>query len=108
MTLLLQVQVGKLRPLAIFTAKHSTLTPNIPAMKEADLAEMGPGSTPADIVQRMNLEINALLAMSDVREQLYAQYIASVGGLGQDLQAFMQQELRVMSPVIKRAGIKIK
>lgn len=42
------------------------------------------GSTPADIVQRMNLKINALLATSDVREQFYAQCIASVGGLGPD------------------------
>jgi tripartite-type tricarboxylate transporter receptor subunit TctC len=112
-----QVKAGKLRPLAVSTAKRSTLTPDIPTMKEAGLPEienlawmavMAPASTPTDIVQRMNQEINAVLAMPDVKEKLNAQFMEPVGGSPQDLQAFMQQELRVMSPIIKRTGLKIE
>jgi tripartite-type tricarboxylate transporter receptor subunit TctC len=112
-----QVKAGKLRTLAVSTAKRSQLTPDIPTMKEAGLPEienlawmavMAPASTPNDIVQRMNQEINAVLAMPEVKEKLHAQYMEPIDGSVQELQSFMQQELRVMTPVIKRTGIKIQ
>jgi tripartite-type tricarboxylate transporter receptor subunit TctC len=112
-----QVKAGKLRTLAVSTAKRSALTPDIPTMKEAGLPEienvawmavMAPASTPTPIVQRMNQEINAVLAMPDVKQKLSAQYMEPIGGSPQDLQKFMQQELRVMTPIIKRTGINIE
>jgi tripartite-type tricarboxylate transporter receptor subunit TctC len=112
-----QVKAGKLRTLAVSTGKRSQLTPDIPTMKEAGLPEienlawmaiMAPASTPNDIVGRLNQEINAVLAMPEVKEKLHAQYMEPIGGSPQDLQKFMQQELRVMTPVIKRTGIKIQ
>ena len=111
-----QVKAGKMRTLAVSTAKRSQLTPDIPTMKEAGLPEienlawmaiMAPATTPNDIVQRMNTEINAVLAMPEVKEKLHAQYMEPIGGSEQDLQRFMQQELRVMTPIIKRTGISI-
>jgi tripartite-type tricarboxylate transporter receptor subunit TctC len=112
-----QVKAGKMRTLAVSTAQRSQLTPDIPTMKEAGLPEienlawmavMAPASTPNDIVQRMNQEINAVLAMPDVKAKLHAQYMEPIGGSEQDLQRFMQQELRVMTPIIKRTGISIE
>jgi len=111
-----QVKAGKLRPLAVSTAQRSALTPDIPTMKEAGLPEienlawmavMAPAGTPNEIVQRMNQEINAVLAMPEVKEKLHAQYMEPIGGSVQDLQNFMQKELRVMTPVIKRTGLRI-
>jgi tripartite-type tricarboxylate transporter receptor subunit TctC len=111
-----QVKAGKLRPLAVSTGKRSALTPEIPTMKEAGLPEinnlawmavMAPASTPNDIVQRMNQEINTVLAMPEVKEKLYAQYMEPIGGSVHDLQNFMREELRVMTPVIKRTGLRI-
>jgi tripartite-type tricarboxylate transporter receptor subunit TctC len=111
-----QVKAGKLRTLAVSTAQRSQLTPDIPTMKEAGLPEienqawmavMAPATTPTDIVQRMNQEINAVLAMPDVREKLHAQYMEPIGGTTESLQNFMQQELRVMTPIIKRTGVTI-
>jgi tripartite-type tricarboxylate transporter receptor subunit TctC len=112
-----QVKAGKLRTLAVSTARRSALTPDIPTMKEAGLPEienvawmavMAPASTPTPIVDRMNQEINAVLAMPDVKQKLYAQYMEPIGGSPQDLHNFMQQELRVMTPIIRRTGIKIE
>ena len=71
------------------------------------MAVMAPASTPNDIVQRMNQEINAVLAMPEVKQKLHAQYMEPQGGSVQDLQNFMQQELRVMTPIIKRTGLRI-
>ncbi len=112
-----QVKAGKLRALAVSTGKRSTLMPDIPTMKEAGLPEienlawmaiMAPASTPDEIVQRMNREINAVLAMPEVKEKLNAQYMEPIGGSPEDLAKFMQQELRVMTPVIKRTGISME
>jgi tripartite-type tricarboxylate transporter receptor subunit TctC len=110
------VKSGKLRTLAVSTAKRSQLTPDIPTMKEAGLPEienmawmavMAPASTPTEIVQRMNQEINAVLALPEVREKLHAQYMEPIGGSSESLQNFMRQELRVMTPIIKRTGVTI-
>jgi tripartite-type tricarboxylate transporter receptor subunit TctC len=112
-----QVKAGKLRTLAVSTAKRSQLTPDIPTMKEAGLPEienmawmaiMAPATTPNEIVERMNREINAVLAMPETKEKMHAQYMEPVGGSAQDLASFMQQELRVMTPVIKRTGISME
>ncbi|MEJ7928742.1 tripartite tricarboxylate transporter substrate binding protein [Ramlibacter sp. AN1015] len=111
------VKSGKLRPLAVSTAKRSELTPEIPTMKEAGLPEienlawmaiMAPASTPDAIVSRMNREINAVLAMPEVKSRLHSQFMEPIGGTPQELQRFMQQELRVMTPIIKRTGITIE
>ena len=56
----------------------------------------------------MNQEINAVLAMPEVREKLHAQFMEPIGGSAESLQKFMQQELRVMTPIIKRTGITIE
>jgi tripartite-type tricarboxylate transporter receptor subunit TctC len=108
-----QVKSGKLRPLAVSTAKRSALTPDIPTMKEAGLPEienmawmavMAPASTPTEIVDRMNQEINAALALPDVKEKLAGQFMEPVGGSVEDLRSFMRRELTVMTPIIKRSG----
>jgi tripartite-type tricarboxylate transporter receptor subunit TctC len=108
-----QVKSGKLRPLAVSTAKRSALMPDIPTMKEAGLpdientawmAVMAPAGTPTEIVDRMNREIDEALALPDVREKLASQYMEPVGGTPEDLRKFMQHELAVMTPVIKRSG----
>lgn len=111
-----QVKAGKMRALAVSTAKRSQFLPDVPTMKEAGftgienvawMAVMAPASTPTDIVQRVNQEINAILAMPDVKEKLFAQYMEPIGGTESELKSFMLQELRVMTPVIKRTGVTI-
>ena len=112
-----QVKAGKLRPLAVSTGKRSALTPEIPTLKEAGfpdiesvawMAVMAPASTPTEIVDRMNQEINAALAQPDIKEKLFSQYMEPVGGTPADLQKFLRQELTVMTPIIKRSGAAIE
>ena len=112
-----QVKAGKMRALAVSTAKRSQFLPDVPTRKEAGLsgiesvawmAIMAPASTANDIVARMNQEINTVLAMPEVKEKLYSQYMEPIGGTELELKNFMQQELRVMTPVIKRTGLTIE
>ena len=109
-------KLGKLRALAVSTAKRNSMMPEVPTMKEGGLPEienlawmalMTPSGTPDAIVQRMNQEINTILQMPDVKEKLNSYFMEPIGGSPQDLAAFMQTELRVMTPVIKRTGVKV-
>ena len=112
-----QVKAGKLRALAVSTAQRSQLTPDIPTMKEAGLPEvenlawmaiMAPASTPTEIVERVNREINAILKMPEIVQKMHSQYMEPIGGSPEDLHRFMEKELKTMTPVIKRLGIKIE
>ncbi|HWK85816.1 MAG TPA: tripartite tricarboxylate transporter substrate binding protein [Caldimonas sp.] len=108
-----QVKSGKLRPLAVSTARRSVFMPDIPTLKEAGLPDventawmafMAPAGTPTEIVERMNREINDALLLPDVREKLAGQFMEPVGGSSEDLRKFLQHELVVMTPIIKRSG----
>jgi tripartite-type tricarboxylate transporter receptor subunit TctC len=108
-----QVKSGKLRPLAVSTARRSVFMPDIPTLKEAGLPDventawmaiMAPAGTPTEIVERMNREINDALLLPDVREKLAGQFMEPVGGSSEDLRKFLQHELAVMTPIIKRSG----
>jgi tripartite-type tricarboxylate transporter receptor subunit TctC len=112
-----QVKAGKMRALAVSTGKRSQFLPDVPTMKEAGLSEienvawmaiMAPATTPNEIVSRMNQEINKVLALPDVKEKLFLQYMEPIGGTELDLKKFMAQELQVMTPVIKRTGLSIE
>ena len=111
-----QVKAGKLRALAVTTARRSALMPDIPTLKESGLPDvdntawmalMAPAGTPTEIVERMNREINEALLQTDVREKLASAYMEPAGGSADDLRKFMQRELAVMTPVIKRSGATI-
>ena len=108
-----QVRAGRLRALAVSTAQRSALTPEIPTMREqgfpeveaiAWMAVMAPARTPADVVARMNREINAVLQLPEVRERLHSQYMEPIGGSPEQLKKFLREELRTWTPVIRRSG----
>lgn len=111
-----QIKAGKLRALAVSTGKRSALMPDIPTMKEAGLPDvenlawmafMAPASTPTAIVERMNREINAVLAMPEVRAKMHTQYMEPIGGSTEELRRFMLKEREVMAPVIRRSGATV-
>lgn len=108
-----QVRAGRLRALAVTGGWRSALMPEVVTMEEAGLsgmatfswmAFMAPASTPTPIVERLNAELNAVLATPEVLERLLAQYIEPVGGSAEDLRSFLRAERERMAPVVERSG----
>ena len=73
------VQEGKLRALVVTGETRSPTLPDVPTMKEAGFPHLtrgfwagllAPAGTPADIVTRLNTEINATLATSEMKSSL--------------------------------------
>lgn len=111
-----QIQAGKLRALAVTTAKRFSLLPDFPTIAESGypgfeaLAWNGvlvPAATPKPIVARLNAEINAILKEPDVVQKLHAQGFDLVGGTPEQFGALIKGETDKWAPVIKRLGLKV-
>ena len=111
-----QIQAGKLRALAVTSAKRFPLLPDLPTIAESGypgfeaLAWNGvlvPAATPRPIVQRLNAEINAILKEPDVVQKMHASGFDLVGGTPEDFGALIKGESEKWAPVIRKAGVKI-
>jgi tripartite-type tricarboxylate transporter receptor subunit TctC len=112
-----QIQAGKLRALAVTSAKRFPLLPDLPTIAESGypgfdaLAWNGvlvPAATPKAIVQRLNAEINAVLKDPDVVQKMNASGFALVGGTPEQFGALIKGESDKWAPVIRKAGVKIE
>ncbi len=111
-----QIQAGKLRALAVTSAKRFPLRPELPTIAESgypafeSLAWNGvvmPAGTPAPVIARMNAEINAILKEPDVAKKMNAFGFDLIGGSPDDLGRLMKSEAAKWAPIIKNAGVKI-
>jgi len=111
-----QIQAGKLRPIAVTTAKRFPLLPDLPAIAESGFPGfeaqawngiLVPAGTPKPIVARLNAEIDAILKLPDVVPKMQAQGFALVGGSPEDFGALISSESARWAPLIQKLGIRI-
>jgi tripartite-type tricarboxylate transporter receptor subunit TctC len=106
---------GKLRALAVSTAKRSAALPEIPTIAESGL----PGyhmntwnslvvarGTPAPIIQRLNTEVVGILNEPEVKERLKQQGIDPDPGTPAQLAAHIKSEVARFDSLIKAIGLK--
>jgi tripartite-type tricarboxylate transporter receptor subunit TctC len=108
------IRAGKLRPLAVTSAKRLAALPEVPTMREGGVpgyealawwAYFAPAGTPQDIVMRLNSTLNKAMQVPEVRERLSVQGSAEViGGTPQELAAFQKAEIAKWTKVIKDSG----
>ena len=108
------VQEGKLRALAVTGETRSYTLPDVPTLKEAGFPQLtrgfwagllAPAGTPIDIVTRLNTEINAALATSEMKSSLIKVGVEPRGGSPQDLAALIGDEVEAWKTAAKSAGI---
>jgi tripartite-type tricarboxylate transporter receptor subunit TctC len=110
-----QMKAGKLRGLAVSTAKRSALVPELPTMAEAGLKgfEVGgwyglfaPARTPRPIVQRLNTEMVRLLEIPEVKVFLFNQGLEVNASTPEQLSEQLQADIARWGNVIRKTGIK--
>jgi tripartite-type tricarboxylate transporter receptor subunit TctC len=109
-----QSDAGKVRMLAVSTAKRSAFLPNVPTLKESGIdveadAWMGliaPGGTPPAVIDKINKEVVAILKLPEVREKLGTFLMEPIGNSPAEFRAAINAEIDRWAPVIKAAGIK--
>jgi len=108
------IRAGKLRPLAVTTATRSHVLPDVPTVGdvlpgfEAStwLGVGAPRATPAEIVDRLNKEINAALADAQMRKRIADLGGTVISGSPADFATLIAEETEKWGKVVKFAGIK--
>ncbi|OGA45419.1 MAG: hypothetical protein A3G24_23085 [Betaproteobacteria bacterium RIFCSPLOWO2_12_FULL_62_13] len=110
-------KAGKVRVLAVSSAKRSPALPNVPTVAESGVpgfdfnewqAILAPRGTPRDVIARLNGEINKALTQPDVKERMATLGAETVGGTPGQLTAHIAAEIARWGAVIKKSGIGVK
>jgi tripartite-type tricarboxylate transporter receptor subunit TctC len=108
------IKDGKLRALAVTSTTRQATMPDVPAMTEflpgyeaaGWYGVVAPKSTPADIVDKLNKEINAVLAEPAIAQRLVELGYRVTGGSPADFAKFIADETAKWGKVIAFAGVK--
>jgi tripartite-type tricarboxylate transporter receptor subunit TctC len=109
------IEGGKLRGLAVTSAKRSSLVPNIPTIAETAIPGfeaslyyglVAPPGTPRPIIDRLNKELRAALASEDVKKRLATDGAEPVPGSPEDYARHIDQDETKWSKVVKESGAK--
>jgi tripartite-type tricarboxylate transporter receptor subunit TctC len=115
LTALPHIKAGKLRALAVTSAKRSEALPEVPTIAESGLpgydsvqwyGVLAPAGTPREIVARLHAEIARALRAPDVRERLAADGAEPVGSSPEEFAAFIRSEIDKWARVASAAGIR--
>lgn len=110
------IKGGKVRALAVSTAKRSPLLPELPTLAESGLAGFEVNAwqgvfmhanTPREIVERVTREIRAIVAKPEVREKILAAGTEPVGNSSEEFSAFVKTEVVKWADVVKKSGAKV-
>ena len=110
------IKGGRLRVLAVTSAKRAASLPEAPTMAESGLPGFevlnwfgvtSPAKTPGAIVLRLNTAFARALQYPDVREKLTSEGSELVGNSPAEFTAFLKGDLAKWAKVVKEAGIKI-
>lgn len=108
-------RVGRIRELAVTSARRTSLAPEIPTVAESGLPgfEMpswfgiiAPAGTPAAIIARLNADLVAVLKSPDVHEKMTSAGVEPISSTPEEFAVFLRKEIQKYAQLIKSAGIK--
>jgi tripartite-type tricarboxylate transporter receptor subunit TctC len=109
------VKNGRVIAIAQTRTKRAKGHPTVPTMQEEGYPGfeattwyglVGPGKLPRPIAQKVNADVNAVLAMADVQERMDTYGAEDGGGTAEKFDAFMREERAKWAKVVKEAGVK--
>jgi tripartite-type tricarboxylate transporter receptor subunit TctC len=110
------IKSGKVRALAIGSAKRVPQLPNVPTLAEAGVSNsevfafqglLGPAAMPAPLVAKLNGELNKALTNADVQKRMTDFGMESLGGTPEQFRTFARNEAKRWGPIIQTTGVKL-
>ncbi len=111
------VKSGRIRPLAVSTAKRVEVVPEVPTMQEAGVRDFDystwygivvPAGTPQPVVARLNEALVKVLATSDVKDKFGAQGVVPASTTPHEFRAFLKSEVDKWAKVVTASGMKVQ
>ena len=112
-----QIQGGKLRPIGVTSQVRSRMLPDVPTLAEAGLpnynlrgwlAMAGPAGLPKPVIDRLNAELKAALALPEMRETLAKLDVTIVDSTPESTSEFLKMELDEHTRLVKRSGATLQ
>jgi len=106
---------GRLRAIALTGPNRNDNLPDVPTVDEAGLkgfyantwvALFAPAGTPADVIQRLNQAVNAVLQQPEVRERFASMGMEAGGGSPEQLRAMLEADISKWRKAIEAANLK--
>lgn len=111
------IKAGKLRALAVTTARRSSALPDVPTLEEAGLkgfdigtwfGVLAPAATPRDIVARLNAEMVKVIQAPEFRKRMDEIGAEPTGGSSEQLAAQIRSETGKFAKLVKEANVQIE
>ena len=112
-----QIKAGKMRAIAVTSAARSTSLPETPTLAESGLKCFNvstwygifmPRNTPTPIVNKVNAEVNKLLAMPEVKEAILTQGAEPKAMSVQAFEQFFQSDFKANKAIVEASGASIQ
>ncbi|MES2414031.1 MAG: tripartite tricarboxylate transporter substrate binding protein [Pseudomonadota bacterium] len=112
-----QIKAGKLRALAVTSAKRSTSMPDIPTVAELGYKDFDvstwyglfmPAGTPKEMVTTMNAEVNKLLATNDMKAAVHAQGAEVQNMTPDQFSTLLKTDYAKWKDIVKASGATIE
>ena len=110
------VTSGKLKALAVTGKKRSPVLPNVPTVAEqgyptfeavAFIGMMAPAATPKPIIDKVNADMQKILAMPEIKDKLAAQGFSAEWMKPADFGSYLAKEVPKWGAIVKSANVKI-
>ena len=112
-----QIRSGKLRPLAVTSAKRSTSLPDVPTVSESGFQDFdvstwygvfAPAGTPAAVVTTLNTEINKLLGTAEMKAAIQAQGAEAQAMTPAQFSTLLKTDYAKWKGIVEASGAKIE
>ena len=110
------IQSGNLRPIAVTSATRTSLLPDVPTVAESGLPGfeamlhfglLAPAATPRSVIDRLNGELNALLALEEAKKRIAADGGDPFASTPGEYEAYIARETQKWSALIRRLDLKL-
>jgi len=112
-----QIQAGRLRGLAVSTAKRSAFAPDLPTVAESGLpgfdvfgwnGVLAPAGTPAPVIAKLQAEMVRALKLPEVRERIAGFGFEPVGSTPEEFAEFVKVDIARWAKVVKESGARVE
>lgn len=109
-----QLKSGRVRALAVTTAKRAAALPELPAIAETVpgyemalwIGMFTPAGTPQEIAAKLTAEVRRIVGLPDIRDKLAGMGVEPLGNTSEETAEWIRREIARYGPVVKTAGIK--